>query len=170
MIKGINVNLRACEPTDIDLLYHWENDISVWHVTNTYIPFSKHTLSKYLDSIQDIYTDKQLRLMIMADKVPVGMLDLFDYEPYHARAGVGILIASEYRNRGYAKSALELLKTYCKNQLGIRLLYCNILENNYASIALFEGCGFDKQGQKMNWHRTDNHTYSTEFYFQLELG
>lgn len=146
--------MRACEPSDIDLLYRWENDYSIWHVTNTYIPFSKNTLTKYLDSVQDIFTDKQLRLMIDFNGKAVGMIDLFDYEPYHQRAGIGILIADlADRSQGLASDAMQTLKSYCKNTIGLRILFCNILVNNEASIRLFEKSGFEKCGLKPKWHK-----------------
>src|SRR6478735_2119992 len=103
MIKGQKIILRASEPYDIDIMYQWENDVRSWHVTNTFIPFSKNTLQKYLESVQDIFSDKQLRLIILEKDVPIGMIDLFDYEPFHQRAGIGILIADEMnRNNGLA--------------------------------------------------------------------
>ncbi len=169
MIKGKNITLRAAEPTDAAIMYVWENDVSVWHVTNTYIPFSRSTLQKYLDSVQDIFTDKQLRLVIEQEGRAVGMIDLFDYEPFHCRAGVGILVANaEERNNGLGTYALETLKTYCKNQLGIRILFCNILENNNSSLRLFEKCGFSRVGCKPRWHKTTD-GFLDEVMLQVEL-
>lgn len=169
MIKGEKITLRACEPNDIDFLYKWENDYSLWHITNTYIPFSKNTLIKYLESIQDIYTDKQLRLLIESEGTPVGMIDLFDYEPYHQRAGIGILIADQVnRSQGLATDALNALKAYCKSTLGIRLLFCNILVNNEPSISLFEKCGFEKCGVKPKWHKQGDE-FVDELIYQAVL-
>lgn len=169
MIKGQKIILRASEPTDLDILYQWENDVRTWHVTNTYIPYSKATLQKYLESVQDIFSDKQLRLIIEENNSPVGMIDLFDYEPFHQRAGLGILIAEELnRNNGLATDALETLKKYCKTQLGIRILFCNILENNIPSLRLFEKCGFVKCGTKTKWHKQGNE-FVDEHFFQVEL-
>lgn len=169
MIKGEKTILRACEPGDIEQLYQWENDMSVWHVTNTYIPFSKHTLQKYLDSIQDIYTDRQLRLLIESDGKAVGMVDLFDFEPYHLRAGLGILIAAPGdRNNGLATDALETLKRYCKETLGMRILFCNVLESNLPSLRLFEKCGFQHCGIKPAWHRSGD-TMVDEHFLQVIL-
>lgn len=161
--------MRACEPQDIDQLYQWENDTTVWHVTNTYIPFSKHTLQKYLDSIQDIYTDRQLRLIIESEGRAVGMLDLFDFEPYHLRAGIGILIAEQSdRDKGLATDAIEALKKYCKEFLGMRILYCNILANNTPSLRLFEKCGFTYCGTRTAWHRVGSQMID-EKIFQVIL-
>jgi diamine N-acetyltransferase len=169
MIKGEKIILRACEPADLDMLYNWENNISIWHVTNTYIPFSKNTLQKYLESIQDIYSDKQLRLIIEYNSKPVGIIDLFDYEPFHQRVGLGILIASEEdRNHGLATDAIQALKTYCKKQLDIRILFCNVLENNQPSLRLFEKSGFAVCGKKPKWHKVNGELVD-EYFLQVEL-
>ena len=75
------VKLRALEPEDIDLLYEWENDHSIWYVSNTLTPFSKYILKKYIENSHlDIYQTKQLRLMIdvcrEADPETVGAIDI----------------------------------------------------------------------------------------------
>ncbi|HYG52951.1 MAG TPA: GNAT family protein [Flavobacteriales bacterium] len=169
MIQGEKIRLRACEPADLDMLYNWENNVNIWHVTNTYIPFSKNTLQKYLESVQDIYSDKQLRLIIEFNNIPVGIIDLFEYEPFHQRMGLGILIADEQnRNHGLATDAIHTMKVYCKKHLDLRILYCNVLENNPASLRLFEKCGFTVCGKKPEWHKV-NGEYVNEYFLQVVL-
>src|SRR6185436_12887613 len=100
---GELIRLRALEPSDVDLLYQWENDASVWSVSGTLAPFSKFVLEQYLaSSHQDIYSNKQLRLMIdlsanneedEPESRGIGCIDLFDFDPKNRKAGVGILIA-----------------------------------------------------------------------------
>ena len=65
MLRGENIVLRALEPSDLELVYQWENNTNIWKVSQTISPFSRHTLSQYLaNAHQDIFTAKQLRLMI----------------------------------------------------------------------------------------------------------
>ncbi len=64
MIAGTNIALRALEPSDVDLMYVWENDLSIWPVSGTIAPFSRHTMEQFIStSHQDIYTNKQLTLL-----------------------------------------------------------------------------------------------------------
>jgi diamine N-acetyltransferase len=156
MLKGRNIALRALEPEDVDLLYEWENDERLWHLSNTVTPFSKHLLEQYvLSSGQDIYTAKQLRLMIdvveQDERETVGSIDLFDYDPTNKRAGIGILIVKKYRRKGYASQALEILMTYCFEVLHLHQLYCNITPDNEASLSLFRNAGFETVGLKKDW-------------------
>lgn len=155
------IRLRALEPEDLDALYDWENRQALWQLSNTIAPFSRFVLSKYLESAHlDIYQTRQLRLMItlIAPNVPdktIGAIDLFDYEPLHQRAGVGILIGdSEEKGKGFASMALEELMEYSFSVLQLNQLYCNISIDNEVSLNLFKKHGFIEIGVKKQWNKT----------------
>ena len=157
MLKGNDIVLRALEPADVDLLYEWENDDRLWHLSNTVTPFSRHLLEQYvLSSAQDIFTTRQLRLMIDIvngqERETVGSIDLFDFDPLNKRAGIGILIVKKHRKKGYAARALEVLMSYCFEVLHLHQLYCNITPDNEASLQLFRKAGFETAGLKKDWH------------------
>jgi diamine N-acetyltransferase len=159
MISGAKIILRALEPSDIDLMYSWENDMSVWPVSGTITPFSKSTMEQFIQSAhQDIYTNKQLRLAIdykiqnNNSNETVGYVDLFDFEPSQMRAGVGILIGKpEHRRKGIALEALSLLSNYAFNLLHLHQVYCHIHTNNEPSIRLFTSAGFKCSGELSDW-------------------
>jgi len=48
MLSYGKVRLRSLEPEDLELLYLWENDPSIWKVSNTLVPFSRFILRQYL--------------------------------------------------------------------------------------------------------------------------
>jgi len=154
ILKGNKVYLRALEPADIDELYQWENDSSIWHISNTISPYSRYVLENYLaEAHQDIFTAKQLRLVIClpAGKA-IGCIDIFDFDPLHRRAGVGILIAEEAeRGKGFASEALQLLIDYSRDVIHLHQLYCNITEGNDTSLKLFSNLGFAVCGTKKAW-------------------
>ena len=114
-LKNKNISLRAPEPEDLELLYEWENNTSVWQAGNTTSPFSKFILRQFIEnSHKDIYELKQQRFMIdLHSKMPVqtiGTIDLFDYNPFHERAGIGILIMNkEFRQMRYASEAPSII-------------------------------------------------------------
>jgi diamine N-acetyltransferase len=174
MAEGGNyVVLRAVEPSDIELLYKWENDPVIWRVSNTVTPFSKYILQKYIESSHlDIYQTKQLRLMIDLKDVikevkTVGAIDLFDFDPYHLRAGVGILIGGKQdRNQGIATNALSELIRYTFDILGLHQLYCNITIDNKASLRVFEKHGFVVCGTKKDWIKRQQ-GFTDELMLQL---
>ena len=161
--------LRAIEPEDIELLYAWENDPEIWEVSHTLVPYSKYILALYIKNAdKDIYESKQLRLMIdTIDGKTIGAIDLFDFDPYHSRAGIGLLIYNrEDRSKGYASTALGLLISYCFNKLNIHQLYANIETGNQISFQLFEKHGFRICGTKKEWLRTPS-GWQDELMLQL---
>ncbi len=166
-----NIQLRPLEPEDIKILYEWENNTLVWEVSNTKTPFSKYILTQYLkESHRDIYEAKQLRLIIQTLKgEAVGAVDLFDFDPFHQRAGVGILIhKTEERQKGFASDALEALCNYSKNVLGIHLLYANITADNKTSIHLFQKLNFKISGTKTEWIKSPS-GWKDELFLQKTL-
>lgn len=164
-----NLSFRAPEPSDVDQLYKWENDVSIWHLSNTITPFSRHTLEEYiLNAQQDIYAAKQLRLMIILNDTSetLGCIDLFDFDPVNMRAGIGILISDNQRNKGYASEALAMLIDYAFNTLHLHQLYCNITEDNAGSLRLFQKHKFEIVGSKKEWIRAKNN-WLNEYLLQL---
>ncbi len=163
-----NVALRAIEPEDIDILYQWENNMELWVVSDTQKPFSRHQLQQYIKGINlDIYQSKELRLMIETEEenpILVGMIDLFDFDPYHNRAGVGIMLNKVFEGKGYASQSLQLFIDYCFNTLGIFQLYSSITSNNTKSIHLFEKMGFIKTGVRKKWRKIGREYYDELFY------
>lgn len=170
MMKFEDISLRAPEPEDLELLYNWENENDYWIISNTIVPFSRFTLRRYIEnSHKNIFEAGQVRLMIdhISEKVTIGTIDIFDFDAFHNRAGIGILIANkEYRHKGYASMALKCLINYCFKTLQLHQLYCNILESNCESIVLFEKQGFTRVGVKKEWIKTAE-GYTDEIMFQL---
>jgi len=168
MLRGENIVLRALEPSDLELVYQWENNSNIWKVSQTLSPFSRHTLSQYLaNAHQDIFTAKQLRLMVELNNKAIGTIELFDFDPYNLRAGIGIWIADESeRRKGYAKEALVLMIEYAFQQLHLNQLYCNIAADNNISINLFSALDFMLVGVKKKWNKT-NEGWEDELLFQL---
>lgn len=149
--------LRALEPEDVDILYSWENDPRVWSVSDTLAPFSRETLRKFIEEQRyDIYRTRQVRLVVslLCDDRPVGMVDLFDFDPVNLRAAVGILICDEKdRRKGYASEALDLLTDYASGVLKLHQLHCCIFADNLPSLQLFTGRGFVQAGVRLEWSR-----------------
>ena len=169
---GPNLLLRAPEPADIDIIFRWENDTRMWHLSNTLTPFSRFAIEQFvLNTDNDIYASRQLRLMIDwhtsgYNTITVGSIDLFDFDPFHKRAGIGILIDESSRQKGFASEALSLLIEYCFNTLNLHQLYCNIEQSNEESIRLFSKAGFTACGIKKEW-LLRNEQWTDELMFQL---
>lgn len=168
-LQGDLVILRELELKDLTFLYTIENDESLWELSQTKTPFSKDILQKYLETAQkNPQKIKQLRLVITSktNEQPIGFIDLFDLDSENKRAGVSIVILNSHRRNGFGKEALSLLIQYSFNDLGLHQVYSNVLEDNDASIRLFESIGFEKVGLKKDW-RFFKGRYKNEYLFQM---
>ncbi|MDR1455475.1 MAG: GNAT family N-acetyltransferase [Tannerella sp.] len=156
LLENETIRLRAMEPEDLDALYRWENDSRLWRYGNTLAPYSRFALKAYLsDARLDISQSRQLRLMIVlrAEDVTVGTVDLYDLDQLNGRAGVGILIDRPYRRRGLAAEALNLMKDYAFRFLRLNQLYAYVPEGNEPSVKLFSDCGYGTAGKLAAWIR-----------------
>ena len=157
----------------MELLYEWENSPEVWEHSDTLAPFSRHALQQYIAEEQrGIYATRQLRLMVDlahsgGSQVTIGAVDLYDFDPQHSRAGVGILIFEKaFRRKGYAAQALHQLKEYAFETLHLHQLYCAVNESNTASVALFKKAGFEVTGVRKAWRKRGG-TFENELFMQL---
>lgn len=168
-MRGEKILLRAMESSDADWLYQWENTSQLWPLSNTLIPYSREYLMQFVESARnDIYIDRQVRLMIclLDSGSIVGAIDLFEFDPHHRRAGIGILVDDKYRRNGIASEALDIIIKHAFRRIGMKQLFCNILESNKASIALFRSKGFSRCATKKDWLWI-NGEYHNEIMFQL---
>nr|WP_221898818.1 GNAT family N-acetyltransferase [Robiginitalea sp. SC105] len=156
-MQGENIRLRALEPEDLEFLYVLENDPEVWEISGTLTPYSRKVLRQYLDGAhRDIYEAKQLRLAICRqDHRCIGLIDLFDFDPKHQRAGLGIVISDAgARNRGYGGEAIRLVCEYAFRVLGLHQVYAGVGAGNPASLQVFKKAGFLESGVRKDWIRT----------------
>ncbi len=168
-LKGKQIFLRAIEPEDLEFIHDIENDEQIWYLSQTKVPYSKYVIKQYLKSAQsDLFETKQLRLVISNFKLEsIGLIDLFDFDFFNKRAGLGILIKEpKDRKKGFGTEALELLINYCFLHLQLHQIYCNVSEDNYASLKLFLNAGFKKVGLKQDW-TFKNNTFNNEYLLQL---
>lgn len=149
-VKDLGV-LRAPEESDLKWLMHIENDSSIWYVSATKEPYSMLNLRQYLTRHENLVAHGQLRLILDVDGDPVGAVDLFDYDPFTKRAGVGIMIEEKHRGKGWSKLALETMEHYAYNTLHVENLYAHVPMINEPSLRLFESRGFREVGVLMHW-------------------
>jgi diamine N-acetyltransferase len=167
MLKSDKILLRPLQLSDLDFLFEIENNKENWKYGTENKQYTKEELTNYIaNAKQDIATAGQFRFVIDFENTPIGFIDLFDYDAHNKRAGVSIVLIEMYRQKGYGKDALNLLVKYSFDKLFIHQLYCNVLEDNFASICLFESVGFTKVGIKKEW-RYYKGVFKNEYLFQL---
>ena len=158
MLIGDKIVLRSLLIEDLDLLYEVENDTELWKYGSEQKLYTRDELLAYIkNSDVNIDVAKQYRFAVELDQHAIGFIDLFNYNGW--RAGVGLIIHKDFRAKGYAKEALYLLIEHAFLTLDLKELYCDVKEDNLASINLFVSCGFtffDKQNE-LNKYILTNH-------------
>ena len=164
------LRLRALEPEDLELLYQIENDTSLWAVGVTNVPYSRYTLHDYIArSSDDIYVDRQVRLMIeTANGETIGLADITNFSPQHLRAEVGIVIMQQHRRRGYGRQSVLQLCDYALNILHLHQLYAVVAADNEAALSLFGECGFQGHQVLSDW-LAEGHGYKNAVLMQRFL-
>lgn len=159
LLQNDTIRLRSLEPDDLEILYQWENDTTLWQYGDTLAPLSKELLSKYIETYDsNPFAAKQLRLIIELkdSNIQIGIIDLFDIDIFHSRTSIGILIAEKYRRQGYGTDALKIIEKYVSHRLGLMQIVANIQISNSASTTLFSKNGYRQTGCLKNWHRCGN--------------
>jgi diamine N-acetyltransferase len=155
-LQGEHIWLRALEPEDLDYVLQLENDEELWSLSTTLVPYSRFVIKKYLEQARaDIFEVKQLRLAacLKDSHNPIGLIDLFDFDPVHRRAGIGIVMyPKEFRAQGYAKEVLQVLIDYAFTHLPLHQLYASVETSNESSLHLFKKVGFLVTGTRKQWN------------------
>ncbi|MBH45679.1 MAG: GNAT family N-acetyltransferase [Flavobacteriaceae bacterium] len=166
-LKNEMVSLRALESADIEILFELENDSSLWKHSNRIEPYSKELLQDYIaNSHRGVLEMKQIKFTVVNLKEDtVGFIDLFDFEPLHHRAEVGIVIHKKQQGSGLGSAALALLEKYAQKYLQLHQLYAHIAIENQISRVLFEKLGYKCVGTKADWNYFDGR-YHDELLYQ----
>ena len=162
-----SVRLRAIEPEDLDLLYRIENDIKLWNIGATNVPYSRYTLHDYIANASgDIYTDRQVRMMIENNEGKiVGIVDIVNFDPSNRRAELGLVIEEPYRQMGYAQSVMAEVENYAVGVLHLHQLFAVIDITNTACVALFRKLGYRESATLQDW-LFDGHEYHDAMVIQ----
>lgn len=170
MLTDGTITLRAPEPHDIDIMYMWENDASIWTDGSVRAPMSRKMLFDYVNGYNpDPNATGQLRMIItLCDSgETIGCIDLYDYDALNRRSGVGIVIDKAFRGRGYGRHSLELLAEYCRESLGLHQLWAIVSRKNQPSLSLFEKSGFRSCGSLRSWIRVGTSFHDALFFQRI---
>ena len=151
--KEPQVRLRAIEPEDLDLLYRIENDVKLWNVGTSNVPYSRYTLHEYVaNASDDIYADGQVRMMIENESAEtVGIVDVVNFDAGNRKAEVGIIILDAFRRQGYGSSTLQKVGEYALKVLHLHQLYVFVDSRNEESLKLFEKAGYLESARVKDW-------------------
>ena len=172
MLHSKRLHLRALEPSDADFMYEVENDAQAWRYSDTIAPLSRKILRDYaLTYDADPFTAGQLRLIIteQGSNRPVGIIDLYEVSQRHLRAFIGIYICKDYRGKGFADEAIQLLEEYAHNNLHLHQLGAKVEESHSTAEKLFINRGYSLKGTLTDWLSTPDGKFASMKIFTKPL-
>lgn len=144
------IYLRALNLHDLEWTHKWHSDRSLYETLVG--PFRFVSLKAEESWLQDrvAYSNQELNLMVCLKKndQPIGMVSVRDID-WITRKGhlSGIFIGEiDYHGKGYGTLALRMMLDHCFLDLNLNRMFAHILDDNLASLHIFEDCGFTKEG------------------------
>lgn len=151
----MDIAIRLPIISDAETILSWENNPDNWEVSDNDSPYSLEDIIQLIESFQISQNPEQLRFIIHSNDILLGAVDLFDINYENKSGAIGILIAEdEFRRKGYASKALELVEIEAIN-LGISRLSALIHSENIKSRKLFEKMGYLIHSKSENGDQTD---------------
>ncbi len=158
------ITIRKATPEDCDVILLWENNPLLWEVTDEPGPFTIDDISSFLNEKNSMKSANQERWIIENVREPIGMIDLFQWDPDQQSVGVGIAVPNiEFRKKGFASDALKILHSAMQLKYGIQHFHCIIHPNNPASQKLFEKLGYQQT-------RTEIHRNQKVYRYQKSIA
>ncbi len=100
-------------------------------------------------TLKELIEDERnlLGIIFLKDSTPIGVMGYLDYDKYNHKAEMRKLIGEEiYRGKGFAKEATELWIKYGINNLELKKIYVNTIENNIRNVTINKELGFEIEG------------------------
>ena len=147
-----SIHLRAPEPSDVNLIYIWENSGDETHSSLRTGPLSRFQIQKFIENYDgELFSQGALRYMISLGEETIGTIDVFDYDYRGRHAFVGIYITPHYRRKGIALMAISEVEKLMRQKVGMHSLAALVAESNTASRRLFEAAGYKTVGKLLSW-------------------
>lgn len=144
IFKDDVVLLRAIEEDDAKVLMDLINDPEVENaVFGWSYPVSLSSQKKW---ISNLVNDTTVHYIIEVDNKAVGVAIISSIDMKNRTANMNIKLLKGYRGKGVATRTLNLIITYCFDELNMHCLTANVIERNEDSRKLWVKLGFNEDG------------------------
>ena len=158
--------LRLVELRDSALIFDWETDKEIGRFTERDAPLTIELIEAIIKEQRNVFDSGQVRFIICNKQtnVPVGLVDLYNIDFITETAEVGIAIIDELnRKKGFGSAALNEIKEYAANVIGIYCLRSFVEIDNMASNILFEKLGYEIEESNVVMSDKTMNIYKIEF-------
>lgn len=156
--------LRRCEEMDADLLYALENDPQIDRTNTLVEPLALFEARQITSARESELLSNGFLLLVaclrqsemQGENIPIGIAQLYDFNFFHRRSAVGIVLKGEYQHRGYGEKVLHMLINYAFKALSLHQVYAEIYPTNIAAKTCFSKVGFQKVATLPQWYKMDD--------------
>jgi len=161
-LSSENIQVRKFNrDTDFDIVKSWLDDkIGRWFLLS-------RSYTRDTTLVELIEDDRNIiGIITSSDSSPIGLMGYLDYDQSNHKAEMRKLIAEpKHRKKGYAKEATQLWIQYGINNLGLKKIFLNTIENNIRNVTLNKELGFQVEGILRKECFVDN-----KYYDLLRMG
>ena len=167
LLKAERVRLTAFLDRDIELLKSWYGDSEFLRYYD-YTPGFPKSAGQLTEMISEIKNsnDKYIFAIrnIQSDEL-IGVCGFENILWNNGTATVYIGLGNrEYRGKGFAREALQLILEFAFMELNLHKLQLSVISYNNAAITLYEKAGFIKEGTLREFVYRDNIRYDLFCY------
>ena len=147
---------------------HWINDKCINRFLEVRLTYqSQNDLINYIENINN--RGKDFLFGIFQNDIHIGNVKLYNIDTNHKFAEISIVIGvKNLHSQGIGFKAIEFIKSFAKNECGLRKVMASMYSSNQASISLFYKCDFIKVGEFKNQY-FDKGKLVNKIYFESFL-
>jgi RimJ/RimL family protein N-acetyltransferase len=142
-LRGKKILIRKFDNNnDYKIVQDWlKEDSGRWFLLSRSSSIDK-TLQQILEDKRNVFG-----IISLPDSTPIGLMGFLNCDQNNHKAEMRKLIGEGiHRGKGYAKEASMLWIHYGINNLGLKKIYLNTIENNIRNITLNKELGFQIEG------------------------
>lgn len=172
LLQGNRITLTPLHFENIYRHFEWNNDPELNRLDSEF-PFERESFADFkarFEQMVDHPVPHNLDLEIHADNgTLIGLAYVTDISPHNKHGMIGITIGDRnYWGKGYGREAIELLLSYCFNELGLHRVHTETFEYNEAWQSLVRDAGFTREGVERDYLYRDGEFWDKEIYSLLE--
>lgn len=139
------VLIRSLDMRDAELLMDLNNDPeTAKYVVGNPQPVTLQQQLEWMERVKDEKNTK--RFIVEYLEKPVGTIIISAIDLKNLTGNLNIKLQRSSRGRGIGKQSIKLALEFCFERLGLYCVTAHVLSYNEASLALFERCGFVREG------------------------
>lgn len=147
MLENENLKLREIETYDLESIVRWRNDRDVYENLFSYLPLCLEKQKRWYENYLSDMRTQLFLIELNNEKKTIGTIGFTDIDYKNQNADVTIIIGEkDYRGKGYARQAVDMLLKYGFYELNLKKVYFKVLAYNTKAVKLYEKMGAKQEG------------------------